>query len=373
MAFVLSLALVCAVLHSADIVWRRRHGKRVTAQDVFIAAFIVTIAFAVVLFPVRANGADSNAMLSVEANTCRIVTDRLTSQRDTQKEGYGSGVLLYGKTPAGLRYILTAYHVISDYRSTVEVTWDGVTWYKAKPACVRPDDDAAILTVSEWPDTVCGLPTTGVRLADNEVESGERVYVFGFDGRTSVLRSVQGECMTHDTNENETARWFSVRCLSSEGMSGGPMVVLRDSQPLLIGNLWGVADDGSVRSSGCRLAVVRDMWGIKSGEPTHKSGGSETKLTAIDGLAAALGDDYVIKDTTGKVQPQHLYNDAGESLHHLDNPDNTNRLDLRPGHLPAYLPKGGVPSAGDPRFGPQWGIAKPNTGTQNLQRSSPGG
>ena len=372
MLFLISICAVYALFHSIDICLRRRQGRPVTAFDLGQAIVVVLIAILALCVPAAAQIPPE--VLPVETYVCRTLTAR---------GGYGSGVLIHGKTPENKRYILTAYHVLDG--SPVRVTWDGVTWYDAKPACVREIDDSAILTVTKWPDTVCGLPSTGIKLADQEVKPGETVYAFGFDGPSSTLRSLAGQCIGHSTSKTKPGRWFDLDTPSSEGMSGGPMVVLRGGQPRLIGNLWGT--DDITRTTGCRLSVMQSMWGLVPSDPEGLENDPGWRSLTKDelqpyhdafvkGLTEALqnGEDYVIKDKTGKVKPEHLTNAAGESLHHLDNEHNSNRLDLRPKHLPAMLPKEGVPSDGDPRFGPQWGTAPPNqsnSGPVGLRRTTP--
>ena len=365
MIFILLICIVLMCVHVLDMFVRKREGRAITWRDPAFAAGLVAFVFFLLFVETArsAEGDELSAVLPVETYVCRTLTAR---------DAYGSGVLLYGKTPDGKRYVLTASHVLDG--SPVRVSWDGETWYNAKPACKRTIDDSCILIIEQWPETVCGVPTVGLKLAESEVKVGETVYAFGFDGPTSVLTSLVGTCQAFVTSKEQPGRWFSIDKPSTDGMSGGPMVVLRDGRPFLIGNLWGT--DGVTTTTGCRLSVMWDMWGM---EPDGKLVEAPTVTDEIysDDFAKSLtsaiaGGDYEIKDKTGRTKPEHLYNAAGESLHHLDNEYNSNRLDLRPKHLPAMLPKDGVPSDGDPRFGPQWGIAQPttsNAGPVGLRRN----
>ncbi len=198
-------------------------------------------------------------LLPFENSVCRVSCD------DGGSTSHGSGVLLEAPEShrrPGLAYILTAYHVIRDRAGTwrdITVSFDGSTKHIARVAAALPACDSVLLLV-EGP--IADIPR--IPLADTDIQPGELAYGFGF-GSDGTLRSAGGRNVGYRNNTGGASAWFNFAGFFRDGDSGGPVFVVRNGQPYLVGNGWGCVLDSSAGHYvivATRLAVVRHMFGL---------------------------------------------------------------------------------------------------------------
>ncbi len=197
-------------------------------------------------------------LLPYENSVCRVTCDD-----GDGTQSHGSGVLVQPPAEYGDKdYVLTAYHVIRDRRSDdIRITFDGTRFYSSRVAAALPVCDSALLLIA---GTVEGVPR--IAIAETEVQPGELAYGFGFGDSRNVLRSTGGRVVALTQNSKGDPSGYLFAGYFRDGDSGGPVFVVRQGRPYLIGNAWGCTLDKERKHyaiAANRLCVLRHLFGIR--------------------------------------------------------------------------------------------------------------
>ena len=198
-------------------------------------------------------------LLPFENSVCRVTVDD-----GGGVSSHGSGVLLKSPTTHPGAYVLTAFHVIRERARTpsdIRVTWGG-DHYNCTVAAALPDCDSAVLLLQEQPPA--SIPR--VPIAETEVQLGELVYGFGFGDTSNILRSSGGNVVALTQNGRGDPAGYLFAGYFRDGDSGGPVFVVRQNRPYLVGNAWGCTLDkgrNHYTVAANRLCVIRHLFGIR--------------------------------------------------------------------------------------------------------------
>ena len=203
------------------------------------------------------------ALLPYENSVCRV-----TVQDAGGTKSHGSGLLIQPPSShAGKNYVLTAYHVIRDrslsIQQPVSVTWNGEDYFTTTVCAARPQNDAAILELVHVPQHLLKVP-----LAAGDILPGEQAYLFGF-GTTEEnrLRCSGGPTIDYTSNSQGDPCWFTFTGHARDGDSGGPVFVVRNGRPYVVGCGWGTrfnSDRNHYVIAATRLCIVRRIFGLET-------------------------------------------------------------------------------------------------------------